>query len=100
VTWLVHDVSVWRVDRVDIHHDRTVWARTYEVDFDPGTGIDWKSEPPWHQLSDPQAVIGVLNLLGVLDKTIAEFVEDADTADAATLAGTTESGSGSSLGSW
>jgi hypothetical protein len=100
VTWLVHDVSVWRVDRVDIHRDGTVWVRTYEVDFDPGTGIDWESEPPWHQLSDAQAVIGVLNRLGVLDKTVVEFAEDTDTADTATVAGTTASGSGSSLGWW
>lgn len=100
VTWLIHDVSVWRVDRVDIQPDGTVWVRTYEVDLNTASGIDWASEPPWQQVSNPQAVIGVMNQLGVLDKTVGGIAEDPGTADAAALAGTPEPGSGRTLGWW
>ncbi|WP_326754374.1 hypothetical protein OIE73_23995 [Streptomyces hirsutus] len=66
VTWLVHDVTPWRVDRVLFadagDEDKDVWVHT-SVDF---------SESPnglWHRAEQPAELRGLLKELGVLGRT-------------------------------
>jgi hypothetical protein len=63
ITWLIHDVSVWRVDhiRLDLKY---VWVQTNlategTVPYDGGG-------QSWHVAADAQAVVDVLDRLGVL----------------------------------
>lgn len=62
ITWLIHDVSVWRVDRVRLEF-KYVWVQTSELTDGtmPLNGTD-----AWHVASDSQAVLEVLDDLGVL----------------------------------
>jgi hypothetical protein len=62
VTWLVHDVQVWRVDYVYPAAPGGPWVATRVSDLQGGT--IWDSEVAWHRVVD-----GALleNLLGRLD---------------------------------
>ena len=62
ITWLIHDVSVWRIDhiRLDLKY---VWVQT-NVMADGAYPNDGSGK--WHVASDADAVIGVLDQLGVL----------------------------------
>lgn len=62
ITWLVHDVSVWRVDQVRLDLDG-VWVSTNVTSSD-GSGISWQGD--WHTAADPTAVQDVLDRLGIL----------------------------------
>ena len=62
ITWLAHDVSVWRVDhiRLDLKY---VWVQTITM----GDGASpYDSDAEWHVAAGGDAVIGVLHALGVL----------------------------------
>jgi hypothetical protein len=67
VTWLAHDVWVWRVDRINVHTDGTVWIRSYDALGAEQAEIDWEAEPDWKQSADSAALLGVLDRMGVLD---------------------------------
>jgi hypothetical protein len=65
VTWLMHDVWVWRVDRVQIEPGGNVWVNTTlsrengELALDDG-GV-------WHQAERPKELVALLTELGVWD---------------------------------
>ena len=63
ITWLIHDVEVWRIDyvRIDLKY---VWVKT-TTNVGPAP---WMAEADgqWHVASGAEAVIGVLDRLGVL----------------------------------
>ncbi|HEX6335694.1 MAG TPA: hypothetical protein VFZ85_01960 [Jiangellaceae bacterium] len=62
ITWLAHDVAVWRVDRVRLEF-KEVWVQT-NLMADGATPFDGGGE--WHVAADQQAVLDVLDELGVL----------------------------------
>lgn len=47
VTWLIHDVQPWRVDRIYPDAEGGPWIATQEMDFD--TGTIWDSPVVWHR---------------------------------------------------
>jgi hypothetical protein len=63
VTWLIHDVSVWRVDRIRLDASPDVWVQTDLTDAD---GVGLVGASGWHAASDAAAVYEVLGRLGVL----------------------------------
>ena len=65
ITWLVHDVAVWRVDHVRVD-PKYVWVQT-NVMGDGVTPFDGNGQ--WHVAADPAAVLDVLDELGVLPDT-------------------------------
>ncbi|HMG30645.1 MAG TPA: hypothetical protein VK585_11055 [Jiangellaceae bacterium] len=71
VTWLVHDVSVWRVDRISLDRERGPLINTnasISSTFDPG-------EPGvWHRALKPAA------LLALLDRLVLETPYSAENA--------------------
>lgn len=73
LTWLIHDVTPWRVDRVYRGEGGTAWVSTRE---DVGGGDLWAAEPVWHR-ADPA-------LLRLLGRLLADG--DAGTADRAAVA--------------
>ena len=45
-TWLIHDVQVWRVDRVYLGGDDGTWVATQEMTSD---GSVWDAKEVWHK---------------------------------------------------
>jgi hypothetical protein len=61
VTWLIHDVQVWRVDRVFMDGPDGPWVETlssYE-------GIQFDQVGILHRAVDPQLLLGLLDKLGL-----------------------------------
>ena len=105
VTWLIHDVTVWRVDRILLDAGPHLWVQTTLVGAD---GIDWTGTGEWHPASDTEAVYEVLDRLDVLpgepgagaaaaadgDGTLGEtFVQEATSAAPGGGNGGTDTGS-------
>lgn len=63
VTWLVHDVLPWRVDRIYLQGDGALWIATQVVEGDADSV--WDSPVYWHQPEDGGALTRLLDSLGV-----------------------------------
>ncbi|MEV6650443.1 hypothetical protein [Streptomyces sp. NPDC051219] len=59
MTWLIHDVSVWRVDRVFVPKTGPVWINT-------STTAPRLDEGFWHKAESPDKLRGLLRSIGVL----------------------------------
>ena len=63
LTWMIHDVSVWRVDRVYLDAKGGPWISTQ---VDPtGSGNIWDKPPVWHTATDGKVLEDVLSRHGV-----------------------------------
>ena len=62
LTWLIHDVNVWRVDRVFVSAEGSALISTQE-NLD-GSNL-WSKPAVWHSASDSKALATLLNRLGV-----------------------------------
>jgi hypothetical protein len=68
LTWLRHDVHVWRVDHVFLTVPGGPWVETYES-YDDGIKFDQRGVV--HRPADPTALVKVLNaVLGPPDQSI------------------------------
>lgn len=73
LTWLVHDVGVWRVDRAFLDTSQGAWLVT-ETTGDTATppgGDLWPGQrggptAVWHRPSDPDALLALFGELGLL----------------------------------
>lgn len=65
LTWLIHDVSVWRVDRVYPDATGGPWIATQEV-LGGGTDI-WSAPVRWHRSDQPRALMALLAAHGLAD---------------------------------
>ena len=63
VTWLIHDVEPWRVDRIYLGGDGGPWIATQEVLGE--TGSIWEAPVVWHQPTEGKALILLLDELGL-----------------------------------
>ncbi len=79
-TWLVHDVTVWRVDRISLDAGPQVWVQTTLAGDE---GIDWTSNAEWHVASDAETVHEILGRLGVIPGEAASMDTAAAGADTA-----------------
>ncbi len=62
VTWLVHDVEPWRVDRIYLGAQDGPWISTQVSD---GSGSIWESPVLWHQPEQGKRLAGLLEGLGL-----------------------------------
>jgi hypothetical protein len=68
LTWLIHDMTIWRIDRVHITAEDGVWIETV-VQTD---GSDLLEQPAkWHRAVDANALTAVLGKAGLLSKGAA-----------------------------
>lgn len=67
ITWLIHDVEVWRIDyvRIDLKY---VWVKTTTI----AGAAPYEADGQWHVAADAEAVVGVLDRLGVLSDELLE----------------------------
>ncbi len=63
LTWLVHDVTPWRVDRVYLQGDGAPWIASQVMEGDAESV--WDSPVVWHQPVDGEGLTRLLNGLGV-----------------------------------
>jgi hypothetical protein len=63
LTWLIHDVQVWRVDRVYVRAPGGPWISS-QVDL-AGSGSIWDSPAVWHTAMDGRRLTSLLDRLGV-----------------------------------
>ena len=69
LTWLIHDVSVWRVDRVYPDAMGGPWIATQEL---LGGGSDiWSAPVRWHRSDQPKALMALLAAHGLTDGSAA-----------------------------
>jgi hypothetical protein len=69
VTWLIHDVTVWRVDRIYLGAKHGPWIATQT---DPsGSGNIWDSPVIWHTASDGPRLASLVDKLGVRPPSLA-----------------------------
>ncbi len=62
VTWLVHDVTPWRIDRIYVGGEGAPWIST-QVGAE--TGSVWDGPVVWHQPDNAVALVALLDRLGV-----------------------------------
>ena len=87
VTWMVHDIQPWRVDRITFDADGLPeWINTVNS---MGEQLAFEDEGVWHRPADAQALADLLVDLGLVGRTglrPAEEDPDAGTAAATTPA--------------
>ena len=64
LTWLIHDVRIWRVDRVHVTRQDGIWVET--VTELTGNGDVFDRPSRWHRPQDDQALTGLLAAAGLL----------------------------------
>lgn len=80
ITWLVHDVTVWRSDFVHVGSDGRVLVQTNASPA--GGSISWKGTDEWRVAADPAAVLDVLERAGVLSTSKSADHDAVDAAEA------------------
>lgn len=63
LTWLIHDMSIWRIDRVHATTEDGMWVQTV-VRTDGGDMFDQPGT--WHRPADPKALTAALQDAGLL----------------------------------
>ncbi|MDQ1026664.1 hypothetical protein QF035_004246 [Streptomyces umbrinus] len=92
VTWMIHDVSPWRVDRVYLETPRTkdVWIHT-------AADVPKSMNGYWHKAEQPTAVRALLKKLGVMGESSsgagAIYPAPWETAEGAAAGSAPEAGS-------
>jgi hypothetical protein len=62
VTWLIHDVTPWRVDHIYLNGEGAPWIAT-QVSGE--SGMTWDSPVVWHQPASGAELVALLDKLGV-----------------------------------
>lgn len=94
LTWLIHDVSVWRVDRVYADATGGPWIATQEAVG--GTTDFWSAPVRWHRSDQPKALMALLAAHGLTDgsQLPAGSVGDVTAGDEVVAGSDASSGSG------
>ena len=87
VSWMIHDVTPWRVDRLYVSPPDTkdVWIHTDTETADESAA---SGDGVWHRAKQSEELRTLLHGLGILGKTSAGAEQGAPSADALTGTGT------------
>lgn len=69
VTWMIHDVAVWRVDRIHLDRPDGPWVLREEVESESPrpTGGPRIATGTWYRPADPAALLALLDELQLLE---------------------------------
>ena len=81
LTWLIHDVSVWRIDRVYVDAAGGPWISTQQAIG--GTDGIWDAPETWHRATEPKALVQLLGSMGLLGGTSDALPGEASTSGTA-----------------
>jgi hypothetical protein len=84
LTWLIHDITIWRIDRIYRTADDGLWLQTVA---DEGGGDPFARSGRWHRVKNPEALTAVLTSSGVIGKA-APQTEPSSDAEPSTAAAT------------
>jgi hypothetical protein len=68
LTWMIHDVSAWRIDRIYITRSDGIWVNTVT---DQGSGNLFDRPGRWHRPNNDAALLAVLKSAGILTPNAA-----------------------------
>ena len=68
LTWMIHDMSVWRIDRVHITRSDGIWINTL---IDQGSGNLLDQPGRWHRPQNDAALLEVFRSAGILTSNAA-----------------------------
>jgi hypothetical protein len=83
LTWLIHDVQVWRIDRIHLTSANGVWIETV-VDVS-GEGRILEVSAHWHRPADEAALVAVLSEAGLLGDSAVDATVPAPASVVPTL---------------
>jgi hypothetical protein len=63
LTWLIHDVQIWRIDRIHLSSADGMWVETV---VDLGDRDIWDTPAHWHRPADEAALLAALSTAGLL----------------------------------
>jgi hypothetical protein len=63
LTWLIHDVQIWRVDRIHLTSADGMWVETVVT---LGEANIWDSPAHWHRPADEATLLAALSTAGLL----------------------------------
>jgi hypothetical protein len=63
LTWLIHDVQIWRIDRIHLTSANGMWIETV---VDLGERNVWDAPAHWHRPADESALVAALSTAGLL----------------------------------
>ena len=84
LTWLIHDMSIWRIDRVHATTEDGMWVQTV-VRTDGGDMFDQPGT--WHRPADPKALTAALQDAGLLTPGVDDSSSIASRAESGHAAG-------------
>ena len=84
LTWLIHDVTIWRIDRIYPTADDGLWLQTVA---DESGGDPFARSGRWHRVKNPEALTAVLTSTGLTDEEKSETTTAAATVPADSGAG-------------
>ncbi|SEF18275.1 hypothetical protein [Jiangella alba] len=91
VTWMIHDVQPWRIDRITFDDDgRPEWIHTSQSMG--GGPIEWDGDGIWHRPADVDVLDELLTDLGMMGRTRQRPAEEDPDGAAVDAAGAGGSG--------
>jgi hypothetical protein len=69
VTWLIHDVTPWRVDHIYLEGKGAPWVATQTTGGEGGN--IWDAQVVWHRPDSPAELEALLDDLGLADASLA-----------------------------
>ena len=69
VTWLIHDVTPWRVDHIYLEGEGAPWIATQTTGGEGGN--IWDAQVVWHRPASPAELAALLEDLGLAEASLA-----------------------------
>ncbi len=83
LTWLIHDMQIWRIDRIHLTSANGVWIET--VVDQTGAGRMLERPAHWHRAADEAALTAALSAAGLLGDSGTEPTGSSATGAEATV---------------
>jgi hypothetical protein len=79
LTWLIHDVHIWRIDRVQLTADDGIWLASVSDEY--GATDLGERQPVWQRPHDPEALAALLRDLAVTGPVVGDSAGNGSAGD-------------------